>query len=171
MADERRQARALTVIAPVSGGRESQLRSALERLPGGEASPLARLPGTHFARFVIVPGLGDSERLLFSANHDSLNGSYLEQIRVRMPREADAIWGHCDDYPGAGESASFVRYMKRHRIRTDLFVAAYADATLDEVREALDLRRRLIEFAPRAQGMSAEELQAAFRKEGLGGAG
>jgi hypothetical protein len=171
MADARRQARALTVIAPVSRGRESQLRSVLERLPRDQASPLSRLPGTHFARFVIVPGSGDSERLVFSANHDSLPGSYLEEIRVRMPGEADAIWGNCDGYPGAGESASFVRYMERHRIRTGLLVAAYADATLREVREALDLRRRLIDFAPRAQEMSADELQAAFRREGLGGAG
>jgi hypothetical protein len=171
MADARRHARALTIMAPVTPGREPALRSVLEALPTGDASPLARLPGTHFARFVVVSGLGDSERLLFSANHDRLEGSYLEEIRARMPQEADAIWGHCDGYPGAGQSASFVRYMEGHRIRTDLLVAAYPDARLREVLQALDLRRWLIDFAPRAQSMSPEELQAAFREEGLGGAG
>lgn len=169
MADERGRARALMVLTPVGRGREPELRAALRRLPTGEDSPLARLPGTHFARFVIVPGGADSVQLLFSATHDELQGSYLEELRGQIPDHADAIWGHCEGYPGS--DGDFVGYMERHRVTTHLFVAAYADATLDEVLEGLELRRRLMEFAPGAQWMAPEELRGAFRREVLGGSG
>jgi len=65
------------------------------------------------------------------------------------------------------DRAAFIRYLKRHSVRTDLFVSAYPGASLPEVRRGLELRERLGDFAPRAQTMSAEKLQAAFRRSGL----
>jgi hypothetical protein len=112
---------------------------------------------------VVLPG----PRLLFSATHDR-GTSYLELIAELMPKEADAIWSHCEGYPGVTNRKKFVRYLKKHSVRTDLFVSAYPRATLPEVLEGVELRQRLVDFAPRAQTMSPEELQAAFRKAGLG---
>jgi hypothetical protein len=142
---------------------EAALHAALAGLPEGERSPFARLPGTHFGRCVVMPG----PRLLFSATHDRRR-DYLEQIAERMPREADAIWGPCEGYPGVADRAAFVRYLKRHSVRTDLFVSAYPHADLPEVRRGLELRQLLGDFAPRAQTMRPEEIQAAFRRAGLG---
>jgi hypothetical protein len=143
-------------------------RDALAALPTGKESPLAKLPGTHFARWVIVQHIDpDSEYLLFSAVYDDGPRGYLEEICARIRRQADAIWGHCDRYPGTADREEFVRYMERHRVKTNLFVAAYPDSPLHEVREALALRQRLIAFAPRAQSMTPQELQEGFRDEVL----
>jgi hypothetical protein len=160
LADACGQARAITVLTPVA--RESELQSALAALPVGPQSPLARLPRTHFARWVMVPGPG----LLFSATYDRGDGAYLDEVQARLPDEADSVWCHCDGYPGMG--ADFVDYLDRHRVQTDLFVAAYPDASLEDVQRALTLRRRLSRFVVRAQGMSPEALRAAFAKERLG---
>ena len=164
MSDARGQARALTLLTRVVRSRERALREALDGLPKGEASPLARLPGTHFARLVIVTGIEpDSEYLLFSSTFDA-GPEYLGEICARIPKEADAIWSNCDGYPGADDPHAFVRYMQRHRLRTNLFVAAYPDATLPDVQRALGLRERLIDLVPRAESMTPEELQASFHE-------
>lgn len=106
-------------------------------------------------------------RLLFSATHDR-GSDYLTLIAERMPDEADSIWSHCTGYPGVADRKRFVRYLRKHSVRTDLFVSAYPRATLPEVLEGLGLRERLGGFAPGAQAMSPEELRAAFREAGLG---
>jgi hypothetical protein len=103
---------------------------------------------------------------MVSATHDR-GVDYLEQVAARMPQEADSIWGPCAGYPGVADRAAVVRNHERHSVRTDLFVSAYPRATLAEVTNGLELRDRLGELAPRAQTMSPEELQAAFREAGL----
>jgi hypothetical protein len=146
---------------------ERSLRAALARVPDEGQSPLARLPGTHFARWVVMPDLGDGPQLLFSVTHDRSDDDYVQQIAAHLADEADEIWGHCEGYPGAAHKPAFVEYREKHRVRTNLFVSAYPRATLAEVLEGLELRQRLGDFAPRAQSMGPEELQTAFRKAGL----
>ncbi len=173
MADARGQAGALTVLTPVATGRVDALRETLARLPGGERSPLARLEGTHFARWVVVPGLlrggsadgrAAAEHLLFTSTFDGAADAYLAAMRTLLRDEADTVWGHCDGYPGSSDERRFAEYMRRHRLRTNLFVAAYPNASVAEVRRALALRRRLRAFAPRAQDMAPAELRVAFRE-------
>lgn len=48
------QAYGLTVLTPVTPSRESSLGRHLQALAAGDASPLARVPGTHFARWVLI---------------------------------------------------------------------------------------------------------------------
>lgn len=48
------QVYALTVLTPILDGHETELAEYLDTLPAGEQSPLARVPGTHFARWVII---------------------------------------------------------------------------------------------------------------------
>ena len=54
--------------------------------------------------------------------------------------------------------------MRSHQLESSLFFAAYGERTVDQVKRSLAARRQVIEFALRAQGMAAEELQAAFRE-------
>ena len=50
------QAVALTVLTPIAAGEVDALRAYLERLREHDPrGPLARLPRTHFGRWVIVP--------------------------------------------------------------------------------------------------------------------
>jgi hypothetical protein len=164
VSDRRGQAQALTLLAPIVPGREEGLRAALEALPDGAASPLAKLPGTHFARFVIVPEPLPSKHLLFSACFDGKLGPWLAALCVRIPKTADELLGACNGYPGCADTAVLASWVDVHRLRSAAFTGGYLHAPLDQVCEALALRERLRAFAPRAQHMAATDLQAAFRE-------
>jgi hypothetical protein len=166
------QAYALTVITPVLDGHAAELTAHLDALPEGEASPLARVPGTHLGRWVMIDqvkyqGAGQrhrdsltTPRLLFTSNFDGELDRYLEQLQTGLGEDADAVWGHCAGYPGRG--AGFAPWMKAHQIEAALFFAAYGGHTLEQVRANLDLRARAIAFALAAQGLPPEELKARF---------
>jgi hypothetical protein len=169
------QAYALTVLTPIVEGHEDALTRHLDRLPGGDGSPLARVPGTHFARWVVIPdvvyeGAGqrhdhlEASRLLFTSNFDGPPAPYLEALRTGLGEDADAIWGHCRGYPGRGDGAAFARWMRAHQLVSALFFAAYGDQTVGEVHANLEQRARLIEFALSAQGLPPEQLQSGFRE-------
>jgi hypothetical protein len=164
----------LTAIAP---GRSEALRERLETLPLGAGSPFARLDHVHFARFVIIDKLADlgpppevrdtlkNEYLLFSTDFDRPLERFLDAVCEQMPEEADAVWGLCVGYPGTADREAFARYMRHNQIETTFPFSAYPDASLPEVREALELRSRFVEFAVRSQGMDAAELHEAYRRE------
>jgi hypothetical protein len=168
------QACALTVLTPIVRGRESALAQRLDALPAGDASPLARVPGTHFARWVLIDdvvyeGAGQKRdslsaaRLLFTSNHDGDPDAYREALATSLGADADAIWGHCAGYPGSAAPRAFAAWLGAHAIDSSLFFAAYGDQTLAQVRSNLDTRARVMEFALRAQGLAREELQREFR--------
>jgi hypothetical protein len=170
------QAYALTVFTPIAPGHEERLRAHLEALPQDD-SPLARLPRTHFARWVIVgdfvrePGQRHEDRLhcpylVFTSNFDGPLSSYLDELSERMGEEALRIWGHCSGCPE--EISGLKAYLLHNQVDTGIFVAAYPHATVPRVRRALEMRRRTIAFAVRAQGLGPAELRKAFLEE-LGG--
>ena len=167
------QAYGLTVLTPIRDGHETQLARYLDLLQGGEESPLARVPGTHFARWVVIGDVvyeGPRQRrdrlalgrLLFTSNFDGPVAPYLEVLRTGLGEAADAVWDHCVGYPGREDPAAFAAYMRRHQIESALFFAAYGDRTVEQVRRSLALRRDVIDFALSTQGMEAAALQAAF---------
>jgi hypothetical protein len=166
------QAYALTVLTPILDGHAAQLTAHLEALPEGEDSPLARVPGTHLGRWVLIDqvkyqGHGQrrrdalqASRLLFTSNFDGELDPYLEQLQTGLGDDADAIWGHCAGYPGRGPG--FARYLKAHQLEAALFFAAYGDRTLEQVHADVAKRTRLIEFALEAQGLAPDDLRTRF---------
>jgi hypothetical protein len=169
------QAYALSVFTPILAGHADALRQHLEQLGSGATSPLAALPATHFARWVIIDDLVyegapqerdtlHSQYLLFESCLDGDSDAYLEAMRTAMAAQADAIWGHCAGYPGSGAAAAFAAYMRHNQIEASFFVAAYPDATVEDVRASLALRERIIELAIAAQGLDAVTALAAYRR-------
>jgi hypothetical protein len=168
------QAYALTVLTPILDGRAQALTEHLEALPQGPASPLARVPGTHLARWVVIDqvkyqGHGQRHRdalaearLLFTSNFDGPLDPYLEALRTALREDADAVWSHCRGYPGHGDRTGFAAWLRAHALEAALFFAAYGDQTLEQVRSNLDKRARLMEFALGAQGLEAAGLKARF---------
>lgn len=167
------QAYALSVLAPIADGRADALQAHLEALGEGDGSPLARVPGTHIARWVVIPdvmyqGQGQrkrdtlSPRLLFSSNHDGDVGAYLEGLRTGMAEDADAIWGHCRGYPGHGDGPAFAAWMRAHMLEAALFFAAYGGMTVEQVQDNLARRRALLELVIEGQGMPPDDLKARF---------
>jgi hypothetical protein len=168
-------AEALTVLTPVLDGRREALEAHLDALGGGDGSPLVRVPGTHFARWVVIgdvvhEGGGQrrdhlkAPRLLFTSNFDGPLERYLEGLRTGLGEDADAIWGHCRGYPGRDDPAAFAGWMGAHRLKSALFFPAYGEQTVGEVHANLELRQRLVDFALHAQGLGAAELAAGFRE-------
>ena len=165
----------LAVYAPLAAEHVTKVSQYLDALGTGDASPLARVPGTHFARWVIMdepvygggsqkPDSLKSPRLLFSTNFDGDLDAYLEAMRTGLGEDADAIWGACPGYPGRDDAEAWARWFKAHQVDCSLFVAAYGDQTVDEVKANMDLRARLQKFALEAQGLPAVELQARFKE-------
>jgi hypothetical protein len=168
------QACSLTVLTPILRGRESPLARRLDALEGGSRSPLASVPGTHFARWVVIddvvyegpPQRRDSlkaSRLLFTSNFDGPPAPYLEALRTGLGEEADAIWSHCAGYPGRDDPDRWATWMRAHQVDSALFFAAYGDQTVGEVLANLELRARLMRFALETQGLPPPELQARFK--------
>ena len=124
------------------------------------------MPGTHFARWVILEDVVyqggrqrrdnlKASRLLFTSNFDGPLDAYLEALRTELADDADAVWGHCAGYPGRADAPAFAAYFRNHQVESALFFGAYGDQTVAEVHANLARRTRLIEFAMAAQGLDA----------------
>jgi hypothetical protein len=135
-------------------------KNEIEGWPLGEQSPFARLPATHFARFVIIPGLERqvadqpaddlaSPYLMFSAFFDGERDAFLTALCDRLGDEADAAWRHCRGYPGhpREHGATFRAWLEEHRVPATAIFGAYADASLPDIRRALAFRAKFREFA------------------------
>jgi hypothetical protein len=178
MSDRRNRtggAYALTVFTPILAGHEEELRAYIEGLPVGPASPLAQLDTLHLARIQIFdelvyqgppqkPDALNAKQLLFTSTFDGELDPYLDAICERIGPEADGWWRHCAGYPGTADRHAFRRYIRHHKIDTDLFATAMPNATVERVRESLELRERVAAFAAAAQGLDAVTLQQRFRE-------
>ena len=166
---------ALTVITAITPGRTEQVRAFIEGLPRGEDAPIARLGVVHTSRLQIfdtlvyqgAPQVRDrlnNDYLVFTAAFDGDDlDRFLDAIADSIP-EADQWWGHCVGYPGAKDRVGFKRWIKHNKINTGLFAVAYPNESVRAIVDALSLRERIVEFALQAQGLSAVELQAGFRR-------
>lgn len=183
MANANGGAYALRVLCPVEPARLDSLRSLLARLPAGEASPFAT-GTTHFGRLVVITAIDDRGRgapspedlscpyLLVSCTFDGHDPrAYLQSLFERAGPELIEVFGHCigfparraGDPPGGSATGGAVDYLLGNQLPVDLFYAAYPDASVRAVREALELRRRFTGFAVAAQAKPAADLMADFR--------
>jgi hypothetical protein len=168
-----RQAYGLTVLTPILADHVSPLAAHLAALWPADASPLARVPGTHLARWVVIGQVKQQEgqrrrdalkapRLLFTSNFDGELNPYLEALRTGLAGDADAIWGNCTGYPGHQDAAGFSAWIRHHQIEAALFFGAYGDQTVGEVHANVAARTGLIEFALETRGLDPAALQARF---------
>ncbi|MGH9222747.1 MAG: hypothetical protein ACRD2W_02850 [Acidimicrobiales bacterium] len=161
-------------LTPIIPGHEQALHLHLGAL-SPEASPMSRVAGTHYARWVVIPRLHyeghpqkpdtlKSQYLLFSACFDGQNlGPYLASLQYQLDSHADAIWGHCVGYGGLRD---LTRYLLHNRIKSNLFLADQPMATTREVHEGLEVRRRLQKFVMDNRSVdNAAALLAAWRRE------
>jgi len=165
----------LMIWTPILPGREDELRSILEGLDRTQ-SPLAKLPRTHMARWLVVsampvpPGTKAHDPLggpflLFTSNFDGDVDSYLRELCELMAEEAAAIWSHCVGCPRPPEGAALKAYLHRNQVDAGFAFAAYGDASVQRIRTALDKRARLVDFAIRAQDMEPAARRTAFLQE------
>jgi hypothetical protein len=166
---------AFMAITPILAGREGPLRAYLEGL-SQQASPFAKLPRTHFARWVILSDWVNEpeqpkqeelacEYLIFSSTFDGDRDSYLDELGEQIATEAAVIWSHCGGCPDPAAGAALKDYLLHNQIDIGFFVAAYPHATVQQVRHSVALRERLIDFTVSSQGLGPSELRGAFDTE------
>jgi hypothetical protein len=165
--------RILTVRSPVRAGKRECLERTLAELgEGGTGSPLARVAGTHFARWTVAPNLENRYRtpldstshLFFTSWFDCNRAEYIGRLRTGLGADADAIWGHCHGYPGTSDSAGFERFMLDNVIEPVISFCAYPDVGVDAVNDGVAFSGDLMEFVVQAEAesWSGSELEAHF---------
>jgi len=176
VSDARDQPSALVVMAPLRKGRDEELLAVLAAMPTGPASPFARVASTHFCRWLLVPALldGDGEPaepgqayLLFSADFDGPLEAWSAAVAEQIGADVDRVFDHCEGYPGSHDRRAFLDFISAYRIAAGFSVVCYR-GTVAAVRESLELRRALREFAAASQGLEPSELRSAW-KERFGG--
>lgn len=167
----------ITILSPIRTEAEAALRQYLEGLRNdGRPSPLSRVGGTHFARWVIVSHfVQDTSQphddylehryLLFTSNVDGPAGAYIKRLcRVMLP-EARQIWGRCAGCSPSVTEAELAAYLSSCQTKTGLFFSAYPQASVDDVRHCLNTRERMIQFVIKTQALSPSSTRVAFIKE------
>ena len=164
----------LIALTPVVDGRLEALRAAVRELPRDDESPFARVFGTHVARFVVIDALDDRDLapdpgsgsyLLFSTDHEGDVAVHVERLRNGLGQHADDVWGHCAGYPGVRRAEPFRDWVLAHRVPAGFSVQPYRHASVDDVRTALGLRRRLVEFELASGDLAPAALKAAWLAE------
>ncbi|MGH9222961.1 MAG: hypothetical protein ACRD2W_04085 [Acidimicrobiales bacterium] len=170
------QAYGLTMFSAIMPGQSEALAAYIDTWEDGQASPLARIRRLHCSRVHIldelvyqgepqVPEPLNSSYLIFTASFDGGLDEFLDDLIAEMPGEADALWGHCVGYPGTADGGELKRWTRHNQIDNHYFLGHYPSATVRDVRQGLEQRRRVAKFAAGAQGMDAATLQQEFRAE------
>ena len=171
----------LTLLCPIKNesrhGRAYAeiLRDYLESLDSDEASPMAKVPNTYFARFYVLndvfyQGHGfreehlKSKYLVFSSNFHGDRDAYVRGMWNSNQEGVRAVWQYCVAFDDVQDAQGFVDYVKRCQIDNALFFNGSTDDPLAEQLKALYLKQEFTRFAYDHQGESPEQLQNAFRK-------
>jgi hypothetical protein len=153
-------ATSLVVLAPVREDASERLRTALAALDEAPESPFALVPGTHFARFALVPALTGPRDvrymepgplLLMCADFDTSTAVWAASVCERTGGALAATLACWAGFPGTGDAEAVAEFFALHNAAPGFTVAGHRRATVDEIRAALTLKRELRSLAVRAQ--------------------
>jgi hypothetical protein len=133
---------------------------------------LGGITSIHFARWVIlrdrrsVPRALRRDRLVFFSNYDGSWESYLGEFIDRASTGLTAIWSNTEGFPrtkllmfdGATDEEAFKQWTRDHQRETQVWWSGVPEATVQNVRDDLWLRRRL------EQRLADKELAAWLRR-------
>jgi hypothetical protein len=126
----------------------------------------------HFARFSLIdklPDLGqEPERLrqplqLFESNYNITFDHYIDTFVDRIPREMHALWGWSYGFPWHLKPTSrFKTFIHRNEFDVEHYYAAYPEATVTMIEEALALMEPHEAFHRRVRELDPEDFFAAY---------
>jgi hypothetical protein len=155
----------MTTLSPVRGRaarRKLALRLRVINNIPFLVRPLAALSFIHYARWTIVDAVGEadgsgrkrklnSSYLLFESNFNGEPNEYLDAFADVLPHRLSRVWETCVEFnetvlaaPGSDRRMmppdAFRRYVERNSLEVLNFYAAYPQATMVSVRQALFVR-------------------------------
>jgi len=171
----------LTILSPIKDDLHAEvshsqaIRMYLQTIPQDQRSPLARVSSTHMARLLVMDdvvyfGMPSCEEhlsakyLIFESNFDGDLDTYLERLAREAKEEVDALWQHCQDYPGVEDEGAFIAYMKKCQVETTFYFADVNDKTVQQTLRALQTQSAVATFIEKNQGKPPDELQKEFVK-------
>jgi hypothetical protein len=136
------QATELTTLALIKVGHVELLRVLLNSPAAGliATKVLENIATVHYAQWVIVPA-GRRAYLMFNSNYDGTFDSYIDDFSDKIPLGLDAIWLHCEGWPGADDAERLKAFIRSTTFEAEAFYAAYPDATVRDVKEAFKAER------------------------------
>jgi hypothetical protein len=149
---------ALTIVAEIAPNETDDLRQLLEAMnedaPANDVLPFGQLPGTHYARLLILDEATDSTgamlpaALLFTSDFDGSAFRYLRRLVHSMGPGLDRIYSHCKDYPHARAISPEARlaYLRAHRTGADALYVNTIGRTVTQIRQEARLRDAIESF-------------------------
>jgi hypothetical protein len=162
--DTRDRATALTLVTPLRPGGRVRLRFIFwlaNHLPLARWT-LLRLRLIHYARWTIVSR--PRPHLFFESNFNGTPDAYVEAFSYVFPRGMRAIWRSSRGFPGAVPVESLRAWIRLWAREESHYYCAYPEASTKQILAALEVRRRLREFAPRVVGMGPDEFTAEYER-------
>lgn len=116
---------------------------------------LGGITAIHFARWVIIrdrrPVSPRRHRLLFFSNYDGSWESYLGEFIDRAAFGLTAVWTNTRGFPatrhlvcdGARDEEAFKQWTREHQLPTQVWWSGVPDATVQNVRDDIEIRREL----------------------------
>ena len=171
----------LTLLCPIKNeSRDDRscaeiLRGYLENLDSDDASPMAKVPNTYFARFYVLNDVFfqgysfkeehlKSKYLVFSSNFHGDMDTYVRGMWSSNEEGVKAIWRYCVAFDEVQDAQGFLDYVKRCQVDNVLFFNGSTDDSLAEQLKALYLKQEFTRFAYDNQGESPERLQKKFKE-------
>ena len=168
------QAYSLTVLTPIIDGHETHLAEYLNALPSGDASPLAGVFGTHFARWTLIrrlpadPGLAAeplrADLLLFESNFNFDWESYIDAFSYVIPDRMKLIWQGSYGFPGPVPSTPFKEYIRANEYEAAHYYSAYPDASVTMILAALELGPKIDELVAASRTFDAPRFAERFEE-------
>jgi hypothetical protein len=115
---------------------EADLATADAEVSDGR-SPLAAVPGVHFARWLIVPGdpalAGGPvpDTLVYTADVDGSATAHLRELDRNAGELVDRLFGHCVDYPAS--AADRPAWLRHHRVPNAATYVNTVGLTVDQI--------------------------------------
>jgi hypothetical protein len=169
----------LTILSPIIDdphadiSHDLQLRMILGGMARDAGSPFAKVDSTHLCRLTVLndvvyvgmPACEEhlqSQYLVFESNFDGELEPYLRRMATEIPDTVDAVWSHCQGFPGVRDPDAFAAYMKKCQITTTFYFADVNDKTVQQTLNALQTQSAVAAFIERTAGLGGANLQKAF---------
>jgi hypothetical protein len=169
---------ALTVVAPVTLGREAEVDAWLRENRRVLQRALERSTTTHFARWVLLPPsqdedgrtIGEQHLLAFETNFDGQLSEHVIDLRAALGSLFDSSFAHVEGYPGSADAGALAQFFRASSLRAAAFYVAHGGLSVGVVRGDAALRRAVeARLHERSQGArvraeSALELAADLQR-------
>lgn len=189
MANQMRNAYALTLLCPIRHGVPAQCPEGLQGQTCAACvryllqdvirvsvdSPMARVPNTYLSRFYIledVPYQGKpailehlkNNYLVFCADFHGDPDTWLAGMWNAIQPEIRGLLQYCFGFESVDDCASFVAYIKKCQVETTFFFDGSTDEPLAVQLKNLYLKQEFSKFVYANQGRSPEAIQANFQE-------